>query len=76
MTAGNVEVRWMPGLGCCPGAVNLTTVGPLGRIDRAVAVPEALALAAVIDMLCPAPCHVHETVSCLVPGPMTAQRGR
>jgi hypothetical protein len=50
-----VEMRWLPGLGpSCPGAVDLTTIGPLGRIERAVALPEALTLGAVIDLFCPA----------------------
>lgn len=79
MTAGNgqVEMRWLPGLASsCPGAVDLTTVGPLGRIDRAVTLPEALTLGLVIDVLCPGPSRVHELVSRLAPEPVCTQWGR
>lgn len=58
-----VEVRWLPGLGACPGGVDLTTTGPLGGVDRAVTLPEALTLGAVIDLFCPTPTGVHETIS-------------
>lgn len=58
-----VTVRWLPGRGACPGGVDLTTIGPLGRVDRAVTLPEALTLGAVIDLLCPTPTRVHDTIS-------------
>lgn len=61
-TDSKVEVRWLPGLGASPGGVDMTTTGPLGRIDRAVTLPEALALGAVIDLLCPTPTRVHDTI--------------
>ena len=66
MTAANgqVAMRWMPGLAPgCPGAVDLTTTGPQGTIERAVTLSEALTMALVIDVLCPAPSHLYETVS-------------
>lgn len=47
-----VEVRWLAGLGSCPGAVDLTVMGPSGPITRAVTLPEAMTAAAVIDGLC------------------------
>lgn len=55
MTGGvpGVGVAWLPGLGSLPGAVDLSTVGPTGRVARAVTLPEALAASAVIDLLCP-----------------------
>lgn len=60
--AGKVEVRWLTGLGSSPGAVDLMTVGPLGRIARAVTLPEALTACVVLDLLCPAS-NWYETVS-------------
>ena len=59
---GVVEVRWLPGLGSSPGAVDMTMHGPAGPIARAVTLPEALTVCAVIDGLCPAPSHLYETV--------------
>lgn len=72
---GEVQVRWLPGLGWSPGAVDLMTVGPMGRIERAVTLPEALMLTAVIDLLCPATSHWYETVSSLPLEP-SATEGR
>jgi hypothetical protein len=50
---GAVQVRWMAGLGSCPGAVDLTLVGPAGPIERAVTLPEAMTVALLTDLLCP-----------------------
>lgn len=65
-TAGEVEVRWLPGLALSPGAVDLTAEGPLGRVAKAVPLCEALAVSAVLDLLCPAS-NWHGTVSALAP---------
>lgn len=62
-----VEIRWMPGRGSCPGAVDLATVGRLGRIERAVTLPVALTLGALIDVLCPSQPRLHATISRLPP---------
>jgi hypothetical protein len=48
-----VGVRWLPGLGSAPGAVDLTANGPTGPMTRAVTLPAALAASVVIDLLCP-----------------------
>jgi hypothetical protein len=32
-TEGEVRVRWLDGLGSCPGAVDLTLIGPAGPTD-------------------------------------------
>lgn len=76
MTGANgvVEVRWLPGLGCSPGAIDLTTVGPMGRIARAVTLPEALAASVVIDLLCPGS-NWCETMSQLAPALSPTRRG-
>jgi hypothetical protein len=59
-----VEMRWLPGFGSSPGAVDMTTNGPLGPIAKAVTLPEALAASVVIDLLCPASSW-YQTVSAL-----------
>jgi hypothetical protein len=64
VAAGEVEMRWLPGLGSSPGAVDLMTTGPLGPIERAVTLPEALAAGVVIDLLCPAS-DLHHRISAL-----------
>lgn len=54
MAAGQeLEVRWIPGRGSCPGAVDITAAGPLGPIARIVRPAEALAATALVDALCP-----------------------
>jgi hypothetical protein len=68
-----VEMRWIPGRGSCPGAVDLATVGPLGRIERAVTLPVALTLGGIIDVLCPSQPQLHATISQL---PLSATDGR
>jgi hypothetical protein len=66
VTAGPVEVRWLAGRGSCPGAVDLTTTGSMGRITRAVALSDALAVTALLDLLCPGS-NWHETVLAVTP---------
>lgn len=58
----DVLVRWLPGRGSSPGAVDLTVTGPAGPIARAVTLPEALRASALIDLLCPGS-NWYETVS-------------
>lgn len=70
---GEVEVRWLPGLGSSPGAVDLTMHGPAGPIARAVTLPEALTVCAVIDALCPAPSNLYVTVRQLATHQPTAR---
>ena len=66
----------MPGLAPgCPGAIDLTTTGPWGTIERAVTLAEALAVSAVIDLLCPEPTHLYEAVSLLAAAHATPRRG-
>lgn len=59
---GRLELRWLAGLGSCPGGVDLRATGPLGPIAKAVTLPEALAVSAVIDLLCPAS-NWHQTIT-------------
>jgi hypothetical protein len=70
-----VEVRWLAGRGSCPGAVDLMTTGPSGTIEQAVTLSEALAVSAVIDLLCPEPTHLYEAVSLLAADHATPRRG-
>jgi hypothetical protein len=68
MTAagGEVRVRWLDGLGSCPGAVDLTLIGPAGPIERAVPLPEAMTVGLLIDLVFPAS-NWCDTISQLVP---------
>lgn len=60
-----VELRWMPGLTPgCPGAVDVAMNGPLGRIERAVTLPEALTMSVMVDLLFP-PSNMTETVAAI-----------
>ena len=54
MTAAGqeVEVRWLPGRGSCPGALDLTVMGPGGPTAKAFGLPEAIAAIVLIDAFC------------------------
>lgn len=73
MGGREVEIRWHAGLGSSPCAVDLRTTGPDGPIAKAVALPEALMISAVIDTLCPGGASVYETVRQLPTQPPTGQ---
>lgn len=62
--AAEVELCWLAGLGSCPGAADLRAIGPLGPIAKAVTLPEALAVSAMIDLLCPAS-NWHQAITLL-----------
>ena len=74
VTAGEVEMRWLPGLGSSPGGIDLTMEGPDGPIARAVTLSEALAAGVVIDLLCPAS-NLHRRISALAE-PSTSGQGK
>lgn len=65
-TNGEVQVRWLPGLGSCAGGVDLMRIGPMGPIARAVTLPEALSFSVVADLLCSAS-RWYESVSEFAP---------
>jgi hypothetical protein len=76
VTAGGglVEIRWLPGLGpSCPGAVDLTTTGPLGPVAKAMTVHEAMTASVVIDLLCPGS-SLHQLVTQLTDAPASPER--
>ena len=72
-TSRGLQVRWMEGLGSCPGAVDLTVVGPAGPIERAVTLREAMTVGLLIDLLCPAS-NWCETIRQLVPSTTRSQQ--
>lgn len=74
IAGGEVHARWLPALGCLPGAVDLMRVGPMGPIAEAVTLPEALMVSVMIDLRYPASNWI-ETVSRLAPDQPTRRRG-